>query len=608
MSVSEHENRKSRSQGPTNTSLFQKASHPESVLSQLDNLRRQCLFTDVTLRAGSRSFPCHRAVLAACSRYFEAMFSSGLRESRAGEVDFGESVQPEALEQLLEYAYTSRLALSGDNAESLLQAGDMLQLHDVRQAAADFLERSLSADNCLRLMLLADAHQCRCLYQQAWGMCLAHFETYADGGVDGNDDDDFCGLPEAKLGELLACDELEADDERLVHRALMRWVRHDADARRHCLPRLLGHVRLGLLPAGYLERTVARDGLVVADERSLRLVAEARRCQLLPSSSPSPSPCARPRRAGHTLLILGGRTFMCDKVYELERRARRIVPRAALPSPRKEFSACALGAKVYVSGGRGSETGVSRDVWVLDTAAGGGWARAAPMLLARFGHGSAELLGSLYVVGGHTSAVPTGDGGGGQAASPSVERYEPRADAWRMVAPLHDGVSNAAVVSARRRLFVIGGAGAGPRRGHEHERERAPNVQRYDPDDDHWTVAAACPQAWRYTAAAAVLGSQIFIMGGDTEFTAASAYRFDCDTNEWSRLGDMSAKRMSCHAVASGNKLYVVGGYFGTQRCKSLDCYDPTSDTWSSITTVPYSLIPTAFVSTWKHRDLLDTD
>ena len=98
-----------------------------------------------------------------------------------------------------------------------------------------------------------------------------------------------------------------------------------------------------------------------------------------------------------------------------------------------------------------------------------------------------------------------------------------------------------------------------------------------------------------------MLGSQIFIMGGDTEFTAASAYRFDCESNQWTRIGDMTAKRMSCHALASGNKLYVVGGYFGTQRCKTLDCYDPTSDTWNCVTTVPYSLIPTAFVSTWKH-------
>ncbi|KAF7666900.1 hypothetical protein LDENG_00088350, partial [Lucifuga dentata] len=73
-------------------------------------------------------------------------------------------------------------------------------------------------------------------------------------------------------------------------------------------------------------------------------------------------------------------------------------------------------------------------------------------------------------------------------------------------------------------------------------------VQNYDPVSNRWNIAAECPQPWRYTAAA-VLGSQIFIMGGDTEFTAASAYRFDCDTNQWTRVGDMTSKRMSCHAL-----------------------------------------------------------
>lgn len=38
----------------------------------------------------------------------------------------------------------------------------------------------------------------------------------------------------------------------------------------------------------------------------------------------------------------------------------------------------------------------------------------------------------------------------------------------------------------------------------------------------------------------------------------------------------------------------------GARPRKTLDCYDPALDAWNSITTVPYSLIPTAFVSTWK--------
>ena len=38
-----------------------------------------------------------------------------------------------------------------------------------------------------------------------------------------------------------------------------------------------------------------------------------------------------------------------------------------------------------------------------------------------------------------------------------VERYDPPSNKWTMMAPLRDGVSNAAVVSAKLKLFVFGG-------------------------------------------------------------------------------------------------------------------------------------------------------
>ncbi|XP_026057989.1 kelch-like protein 25 isoform X1 [Carassius auratus] len=586
MSVSVHENRKSRtSTGSMNISLFHKPSHPDSVLTHLNTLRKQCMFTDVTLWAGDRSFPCHRAVLAACSRYFEAMFSGGLRESLDSEVNFRDSVHPEVLELLLDFAYSSRVIINEENAESLLEAGDMLQFHDIRDAAAEFLEKNLHASNCLGMMLLSDAHQCKRLYELSWRMCLIHFETLRD-------TEDFCGLSKDKLLDLILSDELEVEDEQIVFNAVMRWVRYDLDSRRDYLPELLRGLRLALLPSECLIEAVACEELVMSDKRSRQIVDEAMQCKkkILQNDGIVTSPCARPRKAGHTLLILGGQTFMCDKIYQVDHKAKEIIPKSDLPSPRKEFSACAIGCKVYVTGGRGSENGVSKDVWIYDTVHEE-WSKGAPMLIARFGHGSAELENCLYVVGGHTAIA------GVFPASPSVslkqvERYDPLTNKWTMMAPLRDGVSNAAVVSAKLKLFVFGGTTI--------HRDKASKVQCYDPVENRWTIAAECPQPWRYTAAA-VLGSQIFIMGGDTEFTAASAYRFDCETNQWTRVGDMTSKRMSCHAVASGNKLYVVGGYFGTQRCKTLDCYDPTSDSWNSITTVPYSLIPTAFVSTWKH-------
>ena len=193
-----------------------------------------------------------------------------------------------------------------------------------------------------------------------------------------------------------------------------------------------------------------------------------------------------------------------------------------------------------------------------------------------------------------------------------MERYDPFGNKWIMMAPLRDGVSNAAVVSAKLKLFVFGGTNihrdkaskVGPPRP-ACPPQPEPDLMTSGPGPELRPRVQPLGLCSRMPSAVALhrrrrLG-QIFIMGGDAEFTAASAYRFDCDTNQWTRVGDMTSKRMSCHAVASGNKLYVVGGYFGTQRCKTLDCYDPISDSWNSITTVPYSLIPTAFVSTWKH-------
>uniref|UniRef100_A0A667ZDJ9 Kelch-like protein 25 n=1 Tax=Myripristis murdjan TaxID=586833 RepID=A0A667ZDJ9_9TELE len=576
MRIFVHENRKSRtSTGSMNISLFHKPSHPDSVLTHLNTLRKQSMFTDVTLWAGDRSFPCHRAVLAACSRYFEAMFSGGLRESLDSDVNFRDNIHPEVLELLLDFAYSSRLIINEENAESLLEAGDMLQFHDIRDAAAEFLEKNLHSSNCLGMMLLSDAHQCKRLYELSWRMCLVHYET------------EFYSLSKDKLLELILSDELEIEDEQVVFNSVLRWVQYDLEGRRHHLPELLRGIRLALLPSECLLEAVACEELVMADKRSRLIVEEAIQCKkkILQNDGVVTSPCARPRKAGHTLLILGGQTFMCDKIYQVDHKAKEIIPKQTFLAPEKEFSACAIGCKVYVTGGRGSENGVRKMSGSMTLSIR--MVQRAPM----FGHGSAELENSLYVVGGHTAIA------GVFPASPSVslkqvERYDPLCNKWTMMAPLRDGVSNAAVVSAKLKLFVFGGTTI--------HRDKASKVQCYDPVGNRWNIAAECPQPWRYTAAA-VLGSQIFIMGGDTEFTAASAYRFDCDTNQWTRVGDMTSKRMSCHAVASGNKLYVVGGYFGTQRCKTLDCYDPTSDSWNSITTVPYSLIPTAFVSTWKH-------
>lgn len=57
-------------------------SHAKSILNAMNALRKSNTLCDVTLRVEHKDFPAHRIVLAACSDYFCAMFTSEVGAGR----------------------------------------------------------------------------------------------------------------------------------------------------------------------------------------------------------------------------------------------------------------------------------------------------------------------------------------------------------------------------------------------------------------------------------------------------------------------------------------------------------------------------------------------
>ncbi|KAG8456482.1 hypothetical protein GDO86_002315 [Hymenochirus boettgeri] len=97
----------------------------------------------------------------------------------------------------------------------------------------------------------------------------------------------------------------------------MKLVHYDLNKRQCYLSELLQTVRLALLPAIYLMENVAMEELIIKQKKSKELVEEAIRCKLkiLQNDGVVTSLCAKPRKTGHALFLLGGQTFMCDKLY-----------------------------------------------------------------------------------------------------------------------------------------------------------------------------------------------------------------------------------------------------------------------------------------------------
>jgi len=96
---------------PSSAVVIDSPNHAASLLSQLSLMRMDRALTDTVLVAGETEVMCHRAVLAASSPYFQAMFHSTLRESREQRIKL-DGVTALAVRRLVDYIYTGRIEVS----------------------------------------------------------------------------------------------------------------------------------------------------------------------------------------------------------------------------------------------------------------------------------------------------------------------------------------------------------------------------------------------------------------------------------------------------------------------------------------------------------------
>ena len=105
--------------------------HPAKCLARMEELRKSGRLCDVVIEADEHEFRAHRVVLAGCSPYFTAMFTSDLEESKHRVVAIRDISAP-TMALLIDYCYSSEIELTEDNVQYLLSAASILQLVWVR--------------------------------------------------------------------------------------------------------------------------------------------------------------------------------------------------------------------------------------------------------------------------------------------------------------------------------------------------------------------------------------------------------------------------------------------------------------------------------------------
>ena len=233
------------------------------------------------------------------------------------------------------------------------------------------------------------------------------------------------------------------------------------------------------------------------------------------------------------------------------------------------------------------------------------WEQVSPMSRPRHSGATAVVDGIIYTIGG---LEPAGEfeftvqtpGGKMLIKIPNlvsgalVEAYDPKTDKWTAKAPLpylpsaetrkSEGRIRLAATAYKGKIYTFGGANV--------NEEVKDTVDVYDVASDTWEAGIAKLPKPAVDMSAIAYGDKIYLFGGSASTDLFSAqdfyndcYEFDPATGSFTSKATMPTPRSRTSAVVFKNGILVFGGSSGFGNGNA-QLYDPTTNTWSRVTSV----------------------
>ncbi|XP_059169346.1 kelch-like protein 8 isoform X2 [Physella acuta] len=513
---------------------------------------------DVEIKVGNKIFHCHRLVLACVSQYFKAMFKSQMAESKEKSISI-KDIDEEAMDKLIQYAYTARIKLSTDNVQSVLYAASILQIETVANACSNFMQSHLHPSNCIEVRSFAELHNRVELIKTTDNYIRDNFIAVSQ-------NEEFLSMPIEILTSLVSSPDLNVDSEEQVYSAIMVWIKHDNEKRKPHLPELLSKVKLPLLDPVFLMTKVGPDEMINNSFECRDLVNEAMSyrmsiANIVPEVKITER--SRPRKSyAGVLFCVGGRGASGDPFKSIEcydPRQDKWFPVADMTTRRRHVGVCSYNGLLYAVGGHdGSDHLRSGEMFDPKTNT---WKPIAQMETLRRGIALACLGDVIYAVGGLDDAT----------CFNTVERYDPVRDSWSFIAPMDTPRGGVGVTTLKGQLYALGGNDGTC---------SLDNCEKYDPYLNRWSPIAPMHKR-RAGAGVAVLDNYIYVVGGfDDNSPLDCVEKYDPKLNKWSFVGSMSCCRGGVGVSALGGRLYAVGGHDGSNYLNSVEAYDPLTNKW----------------------------
>uniref|UniRef100_A0A672SZ81 Kelch like family member 34 n=1 Tax=Sinocyclocheilus grahami TaxID=75366 RepID=A0A672SZ81_SINGR len=498
-----------------------------------DSLRLEGRMCDVVLEAEGVEYPAHRSLLACSSDYFWSVFQDYTLESGARTISLP-ALSSLGLEQILDFIYTSWIALSPSTLEVTLQAACYLQITHAVDLCTRYISESIAPDNCCFFANIAARYGLSEAFDDSnsfigSNMCrILTSEEYKAELMEVNID---------SLQEVLVAEEMPGVKEIDLLQLVLDWL--------ECNPQsalqsnaLLSRIRFGLIPPKELSQLSAlKPALCTPFVRSV--VQKALNYHLQGPLQPLLQSVHTSLRVTKSkILLVGGgpeANRPQNQILTYEPRSKKFQPLStSLPNKLQHQGVCVVGNFLFILGGevvhvdeeneKSAVMTVTDQVWRYDPRfeqweemepllqkraqlaccvvesvifAIGGWGQRGEPVLSSvesgvslpysvYGHACATVGTGIYISGGihvnnpESSKEPFCD----------IERYSPEQDLWTRLKPLlNDRFCYGLTTTGSRRVLMFGG-----RKWQEGQEVCTTNVLEYDTEYDAWREVCKLPE------------------------------------------------------------------------------------------------------------------
>ena len=537
----------------------------EELLSELNELRKENILCDVTLRIEGQDFPAHICVLSAASPYFRSLFTGGFKENESNVVELQEIKPAAVASEALRFIYTGdALITDATTAQDLFKMADYLIIPSLKTKVSDYLKESIDATNCLALESLAVQFGCESLQQVATTFKLKNFVSVVKS-------EDFMELDFEKVKELVSHDEIIVSKEEDVYGAVIKWVKHDTQSRECLFPELLKCLRLFSM-SKYSLWEILKEEMVMKSMTGTSLVHEGIAFALFPDTflgmSLKPRECLNSNES--VIVLTGGHNETTgpgtSNTNCLLLSTNCWVSLPGMPVPRTRHGAAVCCGQLFVMGGKSSDPMCSfnpkLNKWITDVT----------QLRTLLECSVTAFNGELYLIGGENHWK-------------NIDKYDPSLKEWKRVPSMKTRRAAHCAVAMGKLIYVLGG---------DDGEVCLKSVECFDPSAKQWSDKPSLISARRFAGAAATYG-KVFVVGGYSDMVCsilqASCEMFDPELDQWSLVSSPVVPRAACALVSFDDHLYLFGGeQVGGTKLDSVERYDVQNNKWGLFSTMPEKL------------------